>query len=140
VNIKYHKPLHYVLIILLILAPLRSAMAAQQVPCDMADMDMGKTSMSVSDTVQASAQSHDMSLHEMPADQIQTNQSAADHQCCCCDSDCVSNCDMGVTASLVMQASSYSPVYVNASNSISFKSEILVRALTPPSRPPAYLS
>jgi hypothetical protein len=134
VNIKHYKPLHYVLIILLMLAPLRSVMAVEQAPCDMADMDMEKTSMSMP------VMDHDMSSHEMSSDHMQVEQSAATHQCCCCDSDCLSGCDMGMTASLFIQASVFTPVFINTSSSPGFNSEILARALTPPSRPPANLS
>ena len=79
-SIKHYKPLHYVLIILLMLAPLRSVMAVEQAPCDMADMDMEKTSMSVSGTT------HDMSSHDMSAHQEQADQTAASYQCCWVDS------------------------------------------------------
>jgi len=77
---------------------------------------------------------------DQAADLALTDQSVANKQCCCCDNDCMSNCDMGVTASLFMQVSAYTPDFVKTTNSISYTSEILVRALTPPSRPPANLS
>lgn len=147
-NIIHYKPLHYVLIILLMLAPLRGVMAVQQSHCDMEDMPM---SASANDSMSG----HDMSGHamhgmspleftavpvHMTADQPQTDQSTSNEQCCCCDSGCAANCDMSISASMVMNASAYSPVFINTSNSISYTSEILVRALTPPSRPPANLS
>ena len=140
-NIKHYKPLHYLLIILLMLTPLRAVMAVQSSHCDMAEMDMDVTALSISMAMPVQHhEMHDMSSGEMSAIQVSDDQSAGNQQCCCCDSDCASNCDMSVTASLHMQASSYSPVYINTSNTTSFNSEVLVRALTPPSRPPAKLS
>lgn len=136
-NIKRYKPLRYLLVILLMLTPLRAVMAVQSSHCDMAEMDMDVTTVSMSDQ---GHDMHDMSSHEMSAMQVSDDQSAGNQQCCCCDSDCASNCDMNLTASLYMQASSYSPLYLSTSNSSAFNSEVLVRALTPPSRPPAKLS
>lgn len=148
-NAKSYSLLHYVLIILLMFTPVRSVMAVAQPHCDMASMDMDEasTSMSVSAST-AAMQGHDMlnmqshDMHNMSSTDMSalTDHSATNQQCCCCDNGCLANCDMGVTASLVLQVSSYSPVFVIASNVISYTSEILVRALTPPSRPPANLS
>jgi hypothetical protein len=111
-------------------------------------MDMDETSISMSVSASSAMQGHDMhnmqshDMHNMSSTDMSalTDPPATNQPCCCCDNDCLANCDMGVTASLVMQASSYSPVFVKTSNAISYTSEVLVRALTPPSRPPANLS
>jgi hypothetical protein len=151
VNKKHNKALHYLLIILLMLAPVRSAMALQLAPCDMADMDMAYMDMGTSSiSMPASMRGHDMhhmSSHGMSSDQDTSDQTISDktisdntgaaHRCCCCDNGCKSNCDMGMSASLIIQSSTYSPVFVKASSFSGFVSATLVRALTPPSRPPA---
>ena len=120
-------------------------MAVQLVPCDMADMDMEVSADSMPESMAASMKGHDMhhmSSHGMSSDQGTSAQTISDkagsaHRCCCCDNGCKSNCDMGISASLLIQASAYSPVFVKASSFTAFVSATLVRALTPPSRPPA---
>lgn len=127
--------------------PVRGVMAVQQTHCDMADMDMAEVAVSMNASMSTAMQGHDMHYMSsadmsagLAADQALADQSVANKQCCCCDNDCMNNCDMGMTASLVMQVSAYTPDFVKTTNSISYISEILVRALTPPSRPPANLS
>ncbi len=111
----------------------------QQSHCEMVDTD------EVSISTSASVQSHKMSRVFGPSTDgssvnMDTDQAAASNQSFCCDSDCASNCDIGIAASLVMQISAYSPVFINASSSLGFSSDVLVRGLTPPSRPPANFS
>lgn len=127
------------------LAPLRTATAVQLVPCDMSDMDMEVSAVSMPESMAASMKGHDMhhmSSHGMSSDQDTSAQAISDksgsaHRCCCCDNACKTNCDMGISASLLVQASAYSPVFVKASSFSAFVSATLVRALSPPSRPPA---
>ncbi len=128
-----HRLIHYVLIVLLMVAPVPGAVAMQQAHCDMDDMTMSSSS----DTLMPS---HDMAAMLSP-DAAQTDTMGQEnHQCCCCDgADCAGNCDMGMTVPLLMQASSYQSVFKHGSDSISISENILVRALTPPSRPPANL-
>ncbi|MFV9616642.1 MAG: hypothetical protein ACNYZG_11845 [Gammaproteobacteria bacterium] len=60
----------------------------------------------------------------------------------CCDdlsSNCSAACDLGITVSLILQETSYAPVYKDGFKSVSLSSKILFRELTPPSRPPANL-
>ncbi len=60
----------------------------------------------------------------------------------CCDDlsiNCSDACDLGVNVSLVLQETSYAPVYKDSFKSVSLSSKILFRELTPPSRPPANL-
>jgi hypothetical protein len=145
VKTKHCKPLHYLLIILLMLAPLRSAMAVQLASCDMAAMDMEESPVSIPAAMVVSMKGHDMhhmSSHGMSGDQDTSAQTISDqagsaHRCCCCDNGCKSNCDMGMSASLIIQASAFSPVFLNASSFSALVPATLVRALTPPSRPPA---
>ena len=109
-------------------APLRSVMAIQSTHCQMDDMSV-MNSMVQDQSVQG------QTSHHMDHDQS----IAVDQQCCCCDDACAGSCDMGMSASLVMQSSSYGPVFRNVSESVSISTDILVRELTPPSRPPANL-
>jgi len=138
-------------------APLRSVMAAQQSHCDMEDMSTEEMSVSMH-----ASKSHDMSkmssmdmsawlaASEQTAAEPATSQptiseqaaeqAAVNQQCCCCDDNCVSNCDMGLSVSILIHASSYTPVFINTAVSTTPSLNVLARALTPPSRPPAYLS
>ena len=109
-------------------APLRSVMAIQSTHCQMDDMPV------MNSMVQGQS-AQDQSSNHMNHDQS----TAVDQQCCCCDDACAGSCDMGMSASLVMQSSSYGPVFRNVSESVSISTDILVRELTPPSRPPANL-
>ena len=121
-------------------APIRSAMAVQQAPCDMDGMNMDEMSMSMSMQGHDMHAMHDMSSTDDPADLATDQQVVSSAQCCCCGNDCVSNCDISVSVSLIMQVSAFSPVFVNTSNTHSFISDLLLRALTPPSRPPETIS
>ena len=134
-NSNSYKPLHYVLIILLMFAPLRSVMADQQPHCDMEDMDMSEMSMPMQDHAM-----HDMSSSADLTDKMSSEHADASVQCCCCDSDCASNCGIGVTVSLIIQASDYSPVFLSTSRIQGYISPLLLRTLSPPSRPPATIS
>ncbi len=118
-------------------APIRSAMAVQQTHCDMDEMNMDEMSMSMS---MQDHNMHDMSSADHRIDLTIDEKAVSNKQCCCCDNDCVSNCEIGVSVSLVMQVSVYSPVIVNTSNTDSYISDLLLRTLTPPSRPPAIIS
>jgi hypothetical protein len=140
VNRNHYKPLHYVLIILLMFAPIRSATAVQQAHCDMDEMNMDEMSMPMSMQDHDMHAMHDMSPADNAIDLTIDERDVSNTQCCCCDNDCVSNCDIGVSVSLVMQVSVYSPVFVNTSNTDSYISDLLLRTLTPPSRPPAIIS
>lgn len=134
--INHHKLLHYVLIVLLMIAPFRGIMAMQDTHCDMDEMNM---SSSVADTGHDMMASHDMSAMSF-TQAIQQQSSQPGHQCCCCDgADCVANCDIGTVVSLVLQQSSYIPLFKDVSESFVATQNILVRELTPPSRPPATL-
>lgn len=116
------------------LAPLRSVMAMSSSHCDMDDMPA----------------THDMSTMVSGKTMVHHNSMTTDtaeinHQCCCCDDgntngSCAGNCDMGMSISLLIQESSYTPVFLEVAESNKISPHILVRALTPPSRPPAKLS
>jgi hypothetical protein len=83
---------------------------------------------------------HDMSSSADLTDKMSSEHADASVQCCCCDSDCASNCGIGVTVSLIIQASDYSPVFVSTSRVQGYISPLLLRTLSPPSRPPATIS
>ena len=116
-NTKANKFLHYVLIVLMMFAPASGSLAAQSSHCDMSNMS---------------------SMDSGPSHQGHVEQTEKNN---CCDTDnCASNCDMGMTVSLFIQMSSYSPVFLAVTESAVFSTEVLVRSLAPPSRPPADLS
>lgn len=122
--------MHYVIIILLMITPLRSVLASAPALsyCDMADMDMTAKTMS-------------MQMHVVSVDAVINKQAETDHKYSCCDgATCASNCDMGMSVSILIQSSSYLPVYINTTTLTLPASNLLVRALTPPSRPPVILS
>lgn len=128
VNIKYSKLLHYVLIVLLMIAPLRGVVAAH---CEMEAMNTS------SGAVMHGTMAHGMSaMHpsgSMPADMSK-------HQCCDDTSiNCSIVCDLGLSFTLVPQATTYSPAYKISFKPDALSSTILFRELTPPSRPPAIL-
>ncbi len=132
---------------------MRSTFAMESSHCDM-DGDMSSMfaqSMSpgmqmsrVQDNSQMERMNHEPMNHEamnheaMNHDQMNLEQ--MNHDCCCCDNGCNSNCDMGTTASLLIQVSSYSPVFIKTDNIFISSPELQLRALTPPSRPPLTLS
>ncbi len=117
-------------------APLRSAFAMESSHCDM-DGDM--SSMSAQSMSPGMQMNHEAMNHEqMNHEQMDLEQ--MNHDCCCCDNGCNSNCDMGTTASLLMQVSSYSPIFIKTDNIFISSPELQLRALTPPSRPPLTLS
>jgi len=132
VNIEHRKLLNYVLIILLMVAPLRGVVAAH---CDMVKMSMQEMDVSSNTIVMHAPMMHDMSAMQstgsVPAD-------TSKHHCCDdASASCSGVCDLGISFSLMLQEISYSPVYKSSFNSVPFTSKILFRELTPPSRPPA---
>jgi len=128
VNIKQNNVLRYVLIILLMFAPMRSVLAEQASHCNMDDMS----------AMSATASTHQMQLSQPDLIPDHINQSQqSQHECCCCDAgSCAGNCDMGMTVSLLMQVSSYSPHFVNPEKLMLSATALLLRTLSPPSRPP----
>lgn len=122
--------MHCVLIILLMITPLRSVLASESAlsHCDVADMDMTAKTLS-------------MQRHVVSAEAVVNQQAATDHQCCCCDdTTCASDCDMGMSVSILIQSSGYLPFFINKKTLTLPASNLLIRALTPPSRPPVILS
>ncbi len=131
-NLKRYNLLRYLLVILLIIAPLRSVLAEQGSHCDMANMSAEMATDSI----------HHMHHMEQASSHTgKTEQAPLSHNCCCCEGNsCASNCEMSVSASIFMQASSYVPVFVSAADTVLYSSDVLARALAPPSRPPLNLS
>ena len=135
-NIKDNKLLHYVLIILLMIAPLRGVIA---VPCDMQEMNASSRATVMPGTVMSDSV---MPAHDMSAMLSTDSMSSGMIEHGCCDDstvNCSADCDLGINFSLISQETSYSPVFNNSFKSVSFSSKILFRELTPPSRPPANL-
>ena len=133
-KIKHNKLLHYVLIILLVLAPVRSVMAMQQMNCD---MDSSKMPISMAMTASDVSVSKIHASHDMSS---MTQNDANQHSCCDQGDSCISNCDMGVSVSLFIQTSAYSPLLLNVAEAENISSAPIIRELTPPSRPPLKLS
>ena len=130
-NSKPYKLLHYVLIILLMFTPFSGVVAAH---CDMEEMDASSSSTVMPGSV---ILAHDMSTM-LSTDAMSSEMNA--HGCCDDLSfNCSAGCDLGVNVSLVMQETSYAPVYKDSFKSVVISSKILFRELTPPSRPPANL-
>lgn len=154
-NINRHKFIHYLLIVLLTCAPFRSVMALQTQACHSGEdamashsdyMSAGMNDSDVLVSVQMDSHAHHQSMmmeKSAEADIVNADSSAdvSANQCCCDDhSNCQSGCDMGTMASLIVQQSLYSPILIDASESVMVPSSLLVRELTPPSRPPASIS
>lgn len=120
-------------------APMRSVMAMQQMHCDM-DASSSVSEVSVSEN----HASHDMSsMSQLAFNQQPTNQQPSEknqHSCCSGSDSCSTNCDMGMAVSLLIQATSYAPLFLNVADADNVSSAPIVRELTPPSRPPANFS
>jgi hypothetical protein len=154
VNIKSYKLLQYLLIILLMMTPLRSAMAVQDLHCEMDKMSGSSTSGSTMQSMMSLASSHqmqspssntgmavtDMAITDMTiTGMVQSDQTQ--RACCCCDDNaCASDCDMGINVSILMPNSVYAAVFISVSSSELFSSRLLARALPPLSRPPVIFS
>lgn len=119
--------------------PLSGVMAAQ---CDMAEMAEMHVSTSSAVIPGSVIPAHDMSAM-LSTDMLSTDSMpSAMNQHGCCDDlsfNCSAGCDLGVNVSLILQQTSYSPVYKYSFKSALISSKILFRELTPPSRPPANL-
>jgi hypothetical protein len=134
---KTYKLLRWLLIVMLTITPLR-AVTADVSGCKMNAVDNVHTVVMMS----AHATGHHHVGQHDQATKADGN-STVSHQCCCCDdspSACAGNCDMGVSASLILQELSYAVAVLAVSESVITTSSILLRELTPPSRPPAAIS
>lgn len=128
-----NKWFHCLLIIMLILVPLRSVMAMQMSQCKMDE------STSLSSATASKIYTNSTSV----AEHINNHQhsDSIKQQCCCCDKeDCVKNCGAGLPVSLVIQQSIYTPQYVTVNNTTVFSPAIHNGVITPPSRPPQFIS
>lgn len=130
---KPYKILHWLLIVMLTITPLRTIAGNSFCKIDV-------TSNVHSSVVKKehTAGHHTMVQHVQIASA--DNNSMSSNQCCCCDDSqvgCSSNCDMGTSVSLILQESPYAAVFLAASESIAISSNIILRELTPPFRPPS---
>ena len=115
-------------------APVRSVMAS---PCNMGDSVPVSEETSLSDVHAL----HDMS--SMMASATVDYQSAKGQHKCCAESStdvCANHCDMGVSVSLLIQSTTYAPLFINVAEAENISAAAIVRELTPPSRPPANFS
>lgn len=128
------------------LTPFRGVIAMSDSHCDMEEMQSASSHDEMAGTHDMSMMASTVSMHQHNPpqyDQVAVEQAVKKHQCCCCDNDgssCVGNCDMGITVSLLMQATFYAPVFIDVTEPAIFSPELVLRELTPPSRPPAILS
>jgi hypothetical protein len=162
VNIKNYKLLHYVLILLLMLAPLRSVFAMQFVACDMKSMP----SPAVTDSVMTAGHSRhalaDVSIGDSASKKSVNSINRASHQveqavnqqatlqadlhvskqskdCCGNSNTCLSDCHFAISVSMFLQTVDYSPLLLNADIFENVSITPLVRELSPPSKPPLHL-
>ena len=134
-KINRHKLLHYVLIILMMFAPLRGVMAMQQTHCDVGNHIAGHDAES-SAVISAYSGDHEMMDMSVVAN-TSVQKSVNSHSCCSGSHKCVSNCaDMSISASLLMQELSYTPNFTNVSGSVALTTDLINREFTPPFRPP----
>ena len=128
------------LIILLMLAPLRSAFAGQLMVCDM-KMSISKTASVVDEVAVNKAVSakhcQDMMDHA-PTDERVEYQTMT-KSCCDDGGACSVDCHSAVSVSLFMQDADYSSALLNSVTFDIISSALLVRELIPPSRPPLSL-
>ncbi len=121
--------------------PMRGAMAMQPAHCDM-DAGMMKISAVIPASENRSSEKHashdmsSMSMHDSGHQPSDTNQ----HRCCDGMKTCAGDCDMGTAVSLLIQTSSYAPLFISVADAGNDSSEPIVRELIPPSRPPAKIS
>ena len=131
-NIKHHKLLHYVLITLLIFAPLRSVFSAQLMACDM-------KASPVSGDVTSSVM-HGMNMLDSASVDDGEYQNGQTVKSCCGDAAaCKGDCHFAVSASLLLHAADYSPTLLATVTFDTISSAVLMREIIPPSRPPLFL-
>lgn len=123
VNHNTHKLFHWLLIAILAVAPLRGVMAMGT------DCDMSAGSPSMAD--------HTMHAMHMTDDASPANES---HDCCNDSTTaCISDCGAGINFPFIMQDAITSASIDHSRLVARVHSNLLVRAPTPPIRPPAYL-
>jgi hypothetical protein len=134
---KSYKLLRWLLIVMMTVTPLR-AVTAGNTDCKMDVANDAASSVMMSEHA---TDHHEMEQHVHIMD-IDDSSIAANLCCCCTDGheSCASNCDMGLTVSLVMRELSFAAVILDVSESVIISSNILLRELAPPSRPPAVIS
>ena len=124
---------------LLMFAPLRSVMAMQQIHCDMgnhiAGMNADQNAES-STVVSGYSDDHDMLAMSMVTSTSDQKKSENSHGCCSGKSICTSNCDMSISASLLIQESSYIPNFTNIPGPVTQITDLIKKEFTPPFRPP----
>ena len=121
---------------LLMFAPLRSVMAMQQTHCDMANHIAGQNAQS-STVISDYSGDHDMMAMSMAANSSEHKSvEQKSHDCCSGKSICTSDCDMSISASLLIQESSYTPNFTNAPGSVALITVLIKKEFTPPFRPP----
>lgn len=131
-SIRSDKWFHYVLILILMCAPLRlyATQGMMQQHCHEAD----------STTQQASVMSSEKAA-DYPSDtSVSSDDNAMSHHCCCCDKNsCNDDCGVSHLISLLPTAS-YMPAFTAVAKSEGITFQPITRALEPLSRPPLHRS
>ncbi|MBE9567712.1 MAG: hypothetical protein IMF14_03380 [Proteobacteria bacterium] len=136
-DIKHNKLLHFVLIMLLMFAPLRSVFAMQLMACD-----MDTSSMATVQSPAVKVLSSEHCRHMQGAEATDTVSSNGHQVNRCCDdisSACMADCHFSAPLSLYLQQVEYLPVLLKTETFENVANALIVRELTPPSRPPASL-
>jgi hypothetical protein len=142
VNAHQNKLLNFALIILFMIAPLRSVFATQLMACDMEVTQSPVTVGATSSAEHCRQVMGDLPMGNVSADSISADSVHGDHQaknCCNGNGACMSDCHFAISASLFIQNADYSPALLNTDIFDSVSSTLLVRELNPPSRPPLSL-
>ncbi|MFV2004683.1 MAG: hypothetical protein ACC650_05715 [Gammaproteobacteria bacterium] len=139
-NNHSNKLLHYALIILLMMAPLRSVLATQLMVCDMKADSLVTAEASVSAKhCQHGIGNDSMSNASVLEVQDDFQIGKQTKSCCSSNSACMSGCHFAISASLFIQPADYSPALLVIDTFDNVSSLLIVRELSPPSRPPLSL-
>ena len=130
VTTSSNKLLHSMLIIMLMLLPLRGAFAMQLVACNMDD---------TSATMSLEHCQHKAALSASAGSVVKQHASTPYKGCCSNGGACMSDCHFAMSASLLVTDSGYAPVLLATAVIATISNALVVRELSPPSRPPLTL-
>ncbi len=131
-NLNLRNSLHYILILMMVIAPLRALQAMPSHCGDDGEMAMETAVMDALGVAPAA-----------PAGETAEDLAAADaipvqHDCCCCDgaSACQTGCDMGVAPTLLLNEMVLRPVSLAITTLPELPTASFGRHPAPPVRPP----
>jgi len=136
VSIKHHNILHYLLVMLLIVAPLRSVFAMQAMVCE--DMSTELQQSRVTDS--ALPTDHCRTMMPVAGAAPAAGLSAQSYNTCCHDDGaCKSDCHFTMSVSLPIYQGEYTAVLFGTETLDADSTILVVRELNPPFRPPLSL-